>query len=111
MNQSEARTKVMEEAKKIGGHAAAIADYISRELLKTEANASLIGAKSLSNAIDHVKKEARKVERGGMAMIEDNEVYGWIREFYEISDLTVAKPAASAPEPEATLSIFDLMGE
>jgi len=46
-----------------------------------------------------------------MAMIEDNEVFGWVREYYEISDLTVVKPAPKPPAgPDlGNISLFDLL--
>lgn len=111
MSMIETRIKIIEEAETLGGHAKAIAEYITRELLTSEENAALVSAKKLSAAINHIKDQARKVAKDGMAMIEDNEVYGWIREFYGISDLTVAKKPTAAHGPEAPISIFDLMGE
>lgn len=107
MSTTETRIKITEEAQKLGGHARIFADYIIHQLLTCDKNAAEIAAKSLAGAVTYVKNQAQKVAKDSMAVIEDNEVYGWIREYYEISDLTVAKPA---PQPEpSSLSIFDLM--
>jgi len=113
MSIEQAKERITEESKKGGAQLAAIGSYIIDELLTNEENAVKIlePKKSLSGAMQSIKSHAQKSAFGGVAMIEDNEVYGWVREYYEISDLTVVKPAPKPPAgPDlGNISLFDLL--
>jgi len=107
-----AKDRITEESKK-GVAPILIGTYITDILLTNEENAEKIlnPKKSLSGAYQSIKNHAQKEATNGMAMIEDNEVFGWVREYYEISDLTVVK---QAPKPPAgpdlgNISLFDLL--
>lgn len=112
MSIQEAKERITKEAG-TSGQLAVIGKYIIEELLTCEVNATKVldPQKSLDKAMNSVKAQAQKVAKNGMAMIEDNEVYGWIREYYGISDLTVVKPAGPAAPPNdlANVSLFDLL--
>jgi hypothetical protein len=102
------------------------ADYIIDKLIGIPELQEHIKTRTLQQCFDFVKDKAREFAVNRVAMIHENEVYGWIREFYEISDLKVAeakpnpKPVsrpevkpAPKPEPkkiERQQTIFDLLG-
>lgn len=111
MSIEDVKKQVQEEADKAKGSLNDISSYVMEELLTCQENADKIAKKTLKDAMQHVESLAKKqmVKRDssyGVAMIHPNEVYGWIREFYEISDLTVVK---AKPEAKPSVSLFDLL--
>lgn len=114
MSIKEARDKIELEMFKGGPHEKAIGAYIVEQLLKSEENAEKVmrPGKSLAGAVSSIRNKAQKAAVSGMAMIEEFEVYGWVREYYEISDLTVVEPAAQVPTAPpndlANVDLFDL---
>jgi hypothetical protein len=98
-----------EQIKKDGEHLKVFADYAMENLVKTPENIEKLSKKPLKDAFEYIKKETEKcikIKTGVQVVMKDgNEVFGWFREFYEISDLTVAVE----PEKPKTVSIFDYM--
>jgi len=95
-----------EQIKKDGEHLKVFADYAMENLVKAPENIEKLSKKPLKDAFANIKEQARKVAKNGVACIHDNEVFGWFREYYDISDLTVA---TKEPEEALPTSIFDLM--
>lgn len=114
MSVQEAKEKISQEMAKGSAHEHAIGGYIIEQLLKSEENAEKVlqPGKSLAGVVKDIKAKAQKAAISGMAMIEDYEVFGWVREYYGISDLTVVTPAAAPalpPDDLANISLYDLM--
>lgn len=81
----QAIAKIDSEAEKINTDMAlTISSYIIREYLKSDNNAGCIldKKKTLSECIKNVTANARKRAHNGAAMIEDETVYGWVKEYY-----------------------------
>ena len=108
MDVKELNENFEEQVKKDGEHLRVFANYAMENLVNTPENIEKLSKKPLKDAYENIKSQARKVAKNGMACIQDNEVFGWFREFYEISDLTVATKAKQ-PEDSLPSSIFDLM--
>lgn len=100
--------------------------YILDQLLVSEENAEKVGAdgKSLKACFAAVKGKAQKQAHGGCAMIENQTVFKWIREYYGIASgsdvaanespaaVPVADSAPTAPIAPAvpkTINLLDLM--
>lgn len=80
--------KIDSEAEKISGaYAQLIASHIIDHNLKNDDNAKKVmeEKKTLSGCISYIKGEAKKEATGGMAMIDDETVFGWVEKYYEFT--------------------------
>jgi len=108
MDMKEINEKFEEQIKKYGEHLRVFANYAMENLVNTPENIEKLSKKPLNEAFENIKSQAQKEAKNGVACIHENEVFGWFREFYEISDLTVASKK-NIPEDSLPKSIFDLM--
>lgn len=65
--------------------------------------------KTLAGCVTEVRNKARKRASNGVAMIEDNEVYGWAREHFGINELDLSPHPVQSTAQQKTISIFDFM--
>ena len=65
-----------------------IASHIIDRYLNTEENAEkvLSDKKTLSKCLGQIKDKAKKQAEGGMAMIEDEVVFGWVKDYYGFNE-------------------------
>jgi hypothetical protein len=111
------KENLLDQVKKDGNHLEPIATYCIENLINTPENREKLLKKPLKECFEYLEKEAMKVavdapkigsaNRAMVAKIHQDEVFGWVREFYEISDLTVVKQPEA--EKSKTVSIFDYM--
>lgn len=85
-----------------------IATYILDELLTTDENADKVlkNDKSLEKCWSFVSAKAKNKAVSGSAFIEDEVVFGWVREYYGI---TILQSTAPAVKNNTTLSLLDLL--
>lgn len=89
--------KINEEIQKnpTDRYAALIGEHIIDCITTTEAAEKILTEKkTLKGALEEIKGKARKSALGGVAVIEDSEVYGWAREYFGIKEETKPKTAA-----------------
>lgn len=48
--------------------------------------------KSIKGCCDYIKSQARKLAKGGCAMIEDDVVFGWAVHYYDEDNIKDTKP-------------------
>lgn len=79
--------------------------YIITELLDSEDNAAKIlnEKKTLKGCFSEISSKARKNADGNVAMIDSETVFGWLREYYGISNSDVT---ADSPEPAGKVLSF-----
>ena len=86
-------------------HAKRIAEYLLKQieiddLLKTKL---LETEKTLQQCVDYVKSQAAKQAEDNMAWISDDEVYGWVVDFYLDDNIKVENEIkAPATKPKET---------
>lgn len=80
--------KIDAEAEKGGHTQKRIAQYIIDKLITDDINAKKIVAddKSLSACAEEVRKKAMKFAEKNSAMIENDEVYEWVRDYYGVRE-------------------------
>ena len=86
-------------------HAKRIAEYLLKQieiddLLKTKL---LETEKTLQQCVEYVKSQAAKQAEDNMAWISDDEVYGWVVDFY-LDDSIEVKATSSTPEKKTNES-------
>lgn len=76
--------KIDQEAEKLGAHGKTIAQYIIDELITSDYKATMIldGSKTLSGCISDVTSKAKSRAKDGMAMIEEKQVWQWVKTYY-----------------------------
>lgn len=109
--------------------------YIEKNASETLCKKIEDGNKTMKQCMAYIKSEAKKQASGGVAVIEDKEVFGWAMHFFEEDEIKVnelsemvveKKPAAVKTEPkklepkkdlagkdgqlQGQLNIFDLLG-
>lgn len=80
--------KIDAEGEKGGTNQKRIAQYIIDALITDDISAGKVadGKKSLADCVKAVTGKARKHAENGCAMVEDETVYSWIREYYGITE-------------------------
>lgn len=80
--------KIDAESEKGGTNQKRIAQYIIDVLITDDISAGKVAdeKKSLADCVKAVTKKAREHAENGCAMVEDETVYSWIREYYEIAE-------------------------
>lgn len=80
-----------------------IGRYVIDKLLKSEDAAEKVmnEKKTLKGCMDSIKAKAKERAVNQMAMIEDETVYGWAREYYGIKDKVISMGTG--------ISLLDLM--
>ena len=106
----EAIEKVSNEIAKIKApYGEALGTYIITNLLDTEENAKKVmdEKKTLDGCLSFIKGKAKESAVNGVAMIDEDTVYGWLREYYGI------KEQKDTPVPEESsrkvVSLFDML--
>lgn len=77
--------KIDEEAEKLDDtNARIIASHIIDTYLNSDENAEKVldGEKTLKACLESIKSKAKKQASNGVAMIADDTVYGWAKEYY-----------------------------
>lgn len=75
--------KVDEEAEKMGGtYARLLASHVIDHYLHSDDNAQMVLDKTLSDAYGKIKSKARNQATGGCAVIDDETIYEWLRNYY-----------------------------
>lgn len=77
--------KIDKEAEKLNNtNARLTASHIIDTYLTTDENAEKVlkDKKSLENCFENIRSKARQQAVGNMAMIDDETVYGWVRDYY-----------------------------
>ena len=66
----------------------AIANYIIDRLITNEENAAKIldKKKSLKTCFDKIKSEAKKLAKNGLAVVADEVVFSWVREYFGVKE-------------------------
>lgn len=110
----EAIKKVSNEIAKIKApYGEVLGTYIITKLLNTEENAKKVmdEKKTLEGCLNSVKGSAKKSAVNGMAMVDENTVYGWIREYYGINEQKATEQTAPAPAENGRkiVSLFDMI--
>lgn len=74
--------------------------------------------KSIKGCCDYIKSQARKAAKGGVAMIEDDVVFGWAVHYYDEDNIKDTKPieavhvvASTATASKPKYVQCDLFGE
>lgn len=88
MTTQEAITKIDSEADKLGEQGQVIAQYIIENFLSDEKSVELVEGKTLDDCMKEIKNKAQKQAKNGVAMIKDDTVYAWVREFYGFTEKT-----------------------
>ena len=92
MTIEEAAAKIDKEAEKIGGqYAQLIASHIIEHELISAENAEKVKDKTLQACVTQVKANAKKQAEGGVAVVEDAQVWSWVRDFYGFEDAASSK--------------------
>ena len=100
MTIEEAAAKIDQEAEKLGGqYAQLIASHIIEHELVSCANAEKVKDKTLQACVAQVKANAKKQAEGGVAVVEDAQVWRWVRGFYGFEDAA----------PSKIVDLFDLL--
>lgn len=86
MTTQEAINKIDSEADKLGEQGQIIAQYIIDNFLSNEKSAEFVEKKTLEDCMKEIKNKARKQAKNGVAMIKDDTVYAWVREFYGFNE-------------------------
>nr|DAG43032.1 MAG TPA: PcfK-like protein [Caudoviricetes sp.] len=96
--------KIDAEGEKGGSNQKQIAQYIIDDLITDDASAAKITdeKKSLADCMKSVENKAKKLAENGCAMIKDDIVYGWVREYYEVEE-------KAAPSNIISLDLADLL--
>lgn len=96
--------KIDKEAEAINAPAVTVvASHIIDVYLKSDENAqkALDEEKTLKKCWDDVKNNARKQASGGCAMVSDDAVFEWVKEYYGF--------AQSAGTDEKIINLFDCL--
>lgn len=88
MTTQEAINKIDSEADKLGEQGQVIAQYIIDNFLSDEKSVELVEGKTLDDCMKEIKNKAQKQAKNGVAMIKDDTVYAWVREFYGFAEKT-----------------------
>lgn len=88
MTTQEAINKIDSEADKLGEQGQVIAQYIIENFLSDEKSVELVEGKTLDDCMKEIKNKAQKQAKNGVAMIKDDTVYAWVREFYGFTEKT-----------------------
>lgn len=100
MTIEEAAAKIDQEAEKLGGqYAQLIASHIIEHELLSAENAEKVKDKTLKACVEQVKSKAKKQAQGNVAVVEDAQVWSWVRDFYGFEDAT----------PSKIVDLFDLL--
>ena len=96
--------KIDAEGEKGGSNQKQIAQYIIDNLIADDVSAEKIidEKKSLADCMKAVESKARKLAENGCAMIKDEMVYGWVREYYKVEE-------KAAPSNIISLDLADLL--
>lgn len=96
--------KIDAEGEKGGANQKRIAQYIIDTLITDDISAGKVTdkKKSLADCAKAVTGKARKHAENGCAMVEDETVYSWIREYYEVEE-------KSTPSNIISLDLADLL--
>lgn len=97
--------KIDKEAEELGGgQFMVIASHIIEKYLASDENADKVldESKSLKKCIDDCKSKARAEAVGNVAMIADETVYGWVKEYYGFSD-------CSQLQKNKIIDLFDVL--
>lgn len=86
MTTQEAINKIDAEADKLGEQGQIIAQYIIDNFLSDEKSAEFVENKTLEECMTELKNKAQKQAKNGVAMIKDDTVYAWVREFYGFNE-------------------------
>lgn len=88
-NMKKAIEKIDAEAEKAGNNGKMIAQHIIDELITTDYNAVMIldGSKTLEGCVDAITDKAKGQKEGSVAVIEDKQVWAWVRRYYGIGDV------------------------
>lgn len=80
--------KIDAESEKGGTNQKRIAQYIIDDLITDDISAGKVAdeKKSLVDCVKAVTGKAREHAENGCAMVEDETVYSWIREYYGIAE-------------------------
>mgnify|MGYP002649087493 CR=1 FL=1 len=100
MTTQEAVNKIDSEADKLGEQGQIIAQYIIDNFLSDEQSAELVENKTLEECIKELKNKAQRQAKNGVAMIKDDTVYAWVREFYGF---------AEKAKSEKVIDLFDFI--
>ncbi len=100
MTTQEAITKIDSEADKLGEQGQIIAQYIIDNFLSDEKSAELVENKTLEDCMKEIKNKAQKQAKNGVAIIKDDTVYAWVREFYRF---------AEKAKSEKVIDLFDFI--
>lgn len=95
--------KIDKEAEKANNtYARVFASHIIDNYLNTDENAEKVlnEKKTIAGCLQEVKSKAQKQAEGSMAMIEDNTVWGWVREYYGFADES---------RPAKIIDLFDVL--
>ena len=80
--------KIDAEPDKLGEQGQIIAQYIIDNFLSDEKSVELVEGKTLDDCMKEIKNKAQKQAKNGVAMIKDDTVYAWVREFYGFTEKT-----------------------
>lgn len=97
--------KIDKEAEELGGgQVMIIASHIIDHYITNAENAKKVleDKKTLKSAIEKCKRNAKKSAVNGIAVIDDETVYGWIKEFYGFIDL-------QSPAQNKIINLFDVL--
>ena len=85
-----------------------IAQYLIDKCITNDINAQklLDSNKSISKCVSDVTAKAKKEAVSGCAVIEDEVVFGWVREYYDITDICELQSTAT---PFSGPSLLDLL--
>lgn len=100
MTIQEAINKIDAEADKLGEQGQIIAQYIIDNFLSDEKSAEFVENKTLEECMTELKNKAQKQANNGVAMIKDDTVYAWVREFYGF---------AEKAKSEKVIDLFDFI--
>ncbi|MDR1631227.1 MAG: PcfK-like family protein [Oscillospiraceae bacterium] len=85
----QAIAKIDKEAESIGQNGKYIAEYLIQEVIKTDAAAGqvLTAGKSLKECLAKVTSNAKKQAQNNMAMVDNETVFAWVREYFGVDSL------------------------
>ncbi len=94
-------------------YAQAIADYLIQRCIedKTLEDKILNGNKTLKGCVEYCKQEARKQAEDGVAIIKDDEVYGWCVHYFLEDSLDCELKAPKEKPKKEPKKVETLFGE
>ena len=70
-------------------------------------NGILKNEKTLNEAYEYITFKARELAVNGSAMIEDDEVFSWVKEYYVSDKIVVDMPVKKIPTPKKSEPLSD----